>query len=182
MDDFYIYYVIDEETPTTGQIQAVAPHVIDMGDMSFIRVPADYGLQFTVGKVPMANWVVQYDDESEDMILTKITATAGTPFTPVFSKIPDTQENPEMVITFREKDKCFHVQVPAKGLRKPKRRLHFFVTPVDDPNMSYFQFPVDFSVASTPEGHVISCPAALPKKFSIFTNKVLDRYQMRIVK
>ena len=48
MDDFYVYYVIDEENPSIGKIHAIAPHEVkEMADMSFIRIPADYGLQFT---------------------------------------------------------------------------------------------------------------------------------------
>lgn len=182
MDDFYIYYVIGEENPNIGKIYAIAPHVVkEMGDMSFIRVPANYGLQFTVGRRSISNWVVQYDDESEDMVLSEITTTAGIPFVSVFLQIPHVQKNPEMVITFRKKDMNFHVQIPSESLRKLKRNLHFFVTPLDDPNMFYFQFSVDFLTAAKPDGYAVSCPVALPEKFSLFTNKVLNRYQLRTV-
>ena len=183
MDDFYIYYVLEEENPNIGKINAIAPHAIKwLEDMSFIRVPAEYGLEFTSGRERMSNWGIQYDDESEDMVLAKTEVKTGTPFVSVFFQLPRTQKNPEMVITFKKKATCFHVQVPSVGLRKPKRKLYFFVTPLDDPNMSYFQFPVDFSLAAEPEGYEIPCPVLLPKQFSIFTNMVLDRYQMRIVR
>jgi hypothetical protein len=183
MDDFYIYYVIDEETPTMGYIRAVAPHVIDeMEDMAFIRVPAVYGLQFTVGRKSISHWVVQYDNDSECMILTKPKAQLGIVLAPVFSQVPRIQKNPEMVVTFKKKEKCFHVHIPSKGLKQPKRKLRFFVTPFNDPNMLYFQFPVDFDIASESAGCTIPCPVELPKQFSIFTNKILDRYQLRITR
>ncbi len=182
MDDFYVYYVIDEENPSIGKIHAIAPHEVkEMADMSFIRIPADYGLQFTVGRKSISNWIVQYDDDSEDMVFSEVTTTVGIPFVSVFFQIPHIEKNPEMIITFQKRSKCFHVAVPSKGLRRPKRKLHFFVTPVDDPNMLYFQFPVDFSIASKSDGYVVSCPVTLPERFSVFTNKVLNRYQFRIV-
>ena len=181
MDDFYIYYVLDEENSDTGKIQVVAPHVTTgLGDMPFIRVPSDYGLEFTSGKERMSNWIIRYDDESEDMVLTKMEVKSGTPFISVFFQLPRTQKNPEMVITFKKKASCFNVQVPSVGLRKPKRKLHFFVTHFDEPNLLYFQFPVDFALAAEPDGYEVPCPVTLPKQFSIFTNKVLDRYQMRV--
>ncbi len=183
MDDFYIYYTIDDENPRTGQIYAVAPsEITGVGEMLFIRVPAVYGMQFTAGRKSIGNWVVQYDNDTECMILSEHKTQTGIIRVPVFFQIPRAQKNPEMIITFRKKEKCFHVQIPTRGLKQPKQKMRFFVTPADDPNVLFFHFPVDFSDAAEPDGCVISCSVDLPKKFSIFTNKVMERYQMRVAR
>ena len=71
MDDFYIYYELPAGSPSQGGvIKAIAPILLkNMGDMDFIRVPAETGLTFNKGIEPLNQWVVKWNSDTDEMKL-----------------------------------------------------------------------------------------------------------------
>lgn len=179
MDDFYIYYEAESDAQLVGVIKAVAPaRVKEMGDMEFIRVPAETGLAFTRGVVTLNHWVVKWNPDDGEMQL--IQQDILQPTVPKFLEaVPTRQPRSQVVITWNPSEKSFNVKTRRVSITHPNLNMFFFITRLDDPNIIYHHFVVELIDTMTRKGCDIPCDTKLPNKFSVYTKPELDRYQLR---
>ena len=184
MDDFYVYYMTDDANPKVGLIKAIAPIELpdDMGDMPYIRVPAEQGMQFTVGTESISKWLIQWDESAGTMALVKMKTAIGSLATAIIAQMPTKMRKPEITVQYKKRPKGFKVTARGVGLGQPNMQMRFFVTAADDPNIFYHHFPVDLFKAMTDDGEFVPYKGALPEKFSVYTRFFFDRYLLRLPK
>lgn len=181
MDDFYIYYELQEQSHTIGTIKAIAPlELTEMDDMEFIRVSSEVGLSFTRGSESLTRWVIKWLPEFAEMRLFK-QEQVGSERTIDFMKIiPTLQRDPQVIVTWQSERKIFNITTQGISPSHPDMDMHFFVTRKDDPNIYYDHFSVALSDTMKNKGTEYHCHEMFPEKFSVSTRSVFERYQFRI--
>lgn len=181
MDDFYIYYEPDPQSPTIGIIRAVAPIELDeMNDMEFIRVSSEIGLSFTKGSESLNQWIVRWTPEFGEMCLHKQEQNKPKIVADFLEIIPTRQTKAQVIVTWKRESNMFNVRTRGISISHPNIDMFFFVTRQGDPNIIYDYFGVALRDTMNRKGLDISRDIILPKKFSVCTRTAFDRYQLRI--
>ena len=181
MDDFYIYYEPEQQSPTIGTIKAISPRKLDdMGDMEFVRVPSKIGLSFTRGSESLNQWVVKWLPEFAEMRLYKRDIEHWESVTNFLQIIPTRQTKAQVTVTWKRESKVFNVRTRGVSISHPNIDMYFFVTRLDDPNIIYHQFSTSLLETMNRKGLDIPRDITLPDKFSVCTRTTFDRYQLRI--
>lgn len=179
MDDFYVYYEALQNDATKGMIKAISPsEITDLGDLYFIRVAPEVGMEFTVGDRSIGEWMVAWSNDKQDMVLAEAKPEAmhdtGTWF---LTEVPLVQEKPQTVLTHRPGS--FNVRTRGVSLSFPNVILKFFVTRKGDPNFLLEHFSVPLYETMVRKGVDMPVREDLPP-FSVFTRAEIERYQLRI--
>ena len=181
MDDFYIYYELNQPSLTVGTIKAIAPRKLnDMENMEFIQVSPEVGLAFTRGSESLNRWEVRWLPESAEMRLHKREVVRAESVTSFLRIIPTRQTKAHVTVTWNRESKLFNVRTRGVSVRHPNINMHFFVTRLGDPNIIYHQFSTELMETMIRTGLDIPCDVTFPDKFSVCTRTAFDRYQLRI--
>ena len=181
MDDFYIYYELEQQSHTIGTIKAISPRKLDdMDDMEFIRAPSKTGLAFTKGSESLNRWVVKWLPEFAEMRLYKREIDKPESMANFLKIIPTSQTKAQVTVTWKRESKLFNVRTRGVSIAHPNIDMYFFVTRLNDPNIFYHQFNVPLLETMNRKGLDIPCDIILPNKFSVWTRTAFDRYQLRI--
>lgn len=177
--DFHVYYELDSATQRIGTIRAISPVLLDeLGDLPFLRVKPEVGLQFTKGTESPSNWVVAWNDRAGKMELAK--SIVGAVRMCPFKKIPTDQIEPQVLVKWRPSQREFNISVPYLDIVHDNSRVHFFVTHRDDPNVMYYHIDVLFYDMLSEGGHTVWVEKELPEDFSVYTKWVFDSYQLTV--
>jgi ribosomal protein S10 len=181
VDDFYIYYELEQQSHTVGTIKAIAPRKLDdMGDMEFIRASSKIGLSFTTGSESLNRWVVKWLPEFAEMRLYKREFEKMESVTNFLQIIPTRQTKAQVTVTWKRESKLFNVRTRGVSISHPNIDMYFFVTRLNDPNIIYHQFSTSLLETMNRKGLDIPRDITLPNKFSVCTRTAFDRYQLRI--
>ncbi len=181
MDDFYIYFELEQQSHTVGIIKAISPRKLDdMGDMEFIRAPSKIGLAFTKGSESLNRWVVKWLPEFAEMRLYKREIEKLESVANFLQIIPTRQTKAQVTVTWKRESKLFNVRTRGISISHPNIDMYFFVTRLDDPNIIYHQFSTSLLETMNRKGLDIPRDITLPDKFSVCTRTAFDRYQLRI--
>jgi hypothetical protein len=154
-----------------------------MGDMDFIRVSPERAMSFTVGSEPIGQWVIMWNPDKEAMCLMKKKDEA-LPYvkTKFLELVSPHQNKAQVIVTWNQRSKMFNVL--TKGVKEfnPDSKMVFFVTRLNDPNFICHHFQIPLGDTMVPEGLDIACDVELPDRFSVYTKKDFDRYNLRIMR
>ena len=181
MDDFYVYYEPLSDNLTKGTIKAISPNALkEMGDMDYIRIPAERGLEFTIGDESISLWMIGWDSDVEDMAMVKYEPEVAVgPGKVPLREIPTRQSKPYTVITYSKGKREFFIRTKGISLSHQNVNMTFFVTREGDPNIPFFHFSTPLFDTMARKGVTVTCDVELPDQFSVFTKPELERYQLR---
>lgn len=182
MDDFYVYYEMQPVNMRQGVIKAITPNALpEFDSLDVIRIPAEKGLEFTVGTASLNRWTVCYDPRTESMQMMEWEPEIISESAAVFLvQLPTMQRKPEVTVTFRRKKKTFNVQ-SVHNPDLPNVHLVFFVTRLDDPNIPHSNFKIDLYSTMAEGGADFVCTDDLPERFSVYTKPEFDRYKLKVL-
>lgn len=176
-NDYYLHYEMPHTNSKIGVIKAVSSKLLDeLIDMPYIRISPGLGSGLHSGNESFSNWVVVYDDMSSKMKLVRKGNESGRICS--FKAIPRSAKSPQIVVT--KKEEKFIVTAPGIRYVTDDMKLEFYITQLDDAHIVYDQFYCNSSEALG-KGIIFEV-TAIPKRFSVFTRWVYDRYKLVIDK
>lgn len=160
-----------------GVIKAVSSKLLDeLADMPYISISPGLGSGLHSGNESFSNWVIVYDDMSSKMKLVRKGNESGR-ICP-FKAIPIQCRSPQIVVT--KTGEKFTVTAPEIRYVTDDVKLEFYITQLDDAHILYNEFSCNSSEALG-KGMTFKI-TDIPKRFSVFTRWVYDRYKLVINK
>ena len=163
MDDYYVYFELSNDN-SVGKIKAVSPHEIKELEFPYIHISAEAGMKFTVGNESLGQWQVEWSNAEQVMVLVKIQHEVTVAAPTILRRVVADAEEPAVIITWMGDH--FNVFTPEKVSTEIRKKLTFFVTRYEDPNIIYGHFQV--AIGDMVNGIDVDM-SGLPEKFSMFT-------------
>lgn len=182
--------------PISGEVYAVGPESAFHDVKNVVDMDKELAEMIIEGKINIINCAVDTRSMTFELLEKKVVAKIDDILHKIIEDKWSEIDNPDIFLTIDRSKKTFTVEMTEEffGTKKlPKKYqpvikrkiiwdgetiLNFYITDYNDPHILYYKFEV--LLKDLVDGKIVIKDLILPKKFTVYTRRVLKNYSIKI--